>query len=114
MINFYEANKTETPSSGVNGNNNSVKYRLYLERRSLLILKDEMYTSFMHGIEEVATDYLEPHNIANLTKLGDRKLSAAVEETCGISRDRGTRVSLTIRHVPNARQLRLQFGKSLR
>lgn len=112
VINFYDAHKSEFVSEKSDVDT-GVKYSLYLERRSLLILKDEMYTSYMHGIEDIVKDDIQPHNIANLVKLGDREFSTTIESS-GVSQDRGTRVSLTIRHVPNAKKLKLQFGKRFR
>ena len=65
-----------------------------LEPRSLLILQDDMYKVFLHGIKEVSQDKLIPENIFNFSKLN---------KTYGDSEnlvERQTRISLTIRYVP--------------
>lgn len=77
-------------------------YKLLIERRSLLILKDDMYHKYLHGIAEIDEDVIS-ENVANLQhcshsyKLGDK-----------IKRE--TRVSLTIRHVPKTSKMKLKLG----
>lgn len=77
---------------------------LLLEPNSLVILQDDMYRKFLHGI---ATDREEDSitdSIRNLGRLGvPRPLG-------GVAR-RSTRVSLTIRHVPKTLKVKLKLGK---
>lgn len=78
--------------------------KLLIERRSLLILKDDMYHKYLHAISEIDEDVIN-ENVANLQhcshsyKLGDK-----------IKRE--TRVSLTIRHVPKTSKMKLKLGNS--
>ncbi|XP_055384677.1 alpha-ketoglutarate-dependent dioxygenase alkB homolog 6 [Condylostylus longicornis] len=78
-------------------------FKLLIEPRSLLILKDNLYTDYMHSIDEVSDDFIN-ESIVNLEncelsyKYGDR--------LC-----RKKRLSLTIRHVPKTSKLKLNFSK---
>ncbi|KAG9340167.1 hypothetical protein JZ751_021892 [Albula glossodonta] len=74
---------------------------LLVERRSLLILRDSMYKHFLHGIQGAAQDTLTDR-VANLS------LTSGYAGDC---LTRGTRVSLTIRHVPKILKTTLLFGK---
>jgi len=65
---------------------------VFVQPRSLLIFTDEAYTSYFHGIEETESDIITEH-VVNATKDGILKVGAIIE--------RGTRLSLTIRIVPN-------------
>ena len=74
---------------------------MLLERRSLFLMLDEMYTSHLHGIQERSTDTMDS-TILNLeqsqVKAGDVLM-------------RSTRVSLTIRHVPKVLKVKLFGGR---
>uniref|UniRef100_A0A8C5WMI1 Fe2OG dioxygenase domain-containing protein n=1 Tax=Leptobrachium leishanense TaxID=445787 RepID=A0A8C5WMI1_9ANUR len=76
-------------------------FSLLLEPRSLLLLREDLYTSYLHGIRPVTCDALSPR-VANL-------------EHCHAHPDhmlqRGTRVSLTIRYVPKVLKTSLFLGK---
>ncbi|XP_068602789.1 alpha-ketoglutarate-dependent dioxygenase alkB homolog 6 [Brachionichthys hirsutus] len=74
---------------------------LLLKPRSLLILQDETYRRLLHGIRPVARDTLTD-KVANLAAAG-----AAPGETL----TRGTRVSLTVRHVPKVMKTKLVLGR---
>ncbi|XP_038079388.1 alpha-ketoglutarate-dependent dioxygenase alkB homolog 6-like [Patiria miniata] len=76
-------------------------FSLLLQPRSLLILKDDMYTSCLHGIAE-RTDDVVTEKVANLDRTG-RALGDGLERSC--------RISLTIRYVPKTLKMKL-FGKS--
>ncbi|XP_063289290.1 alpha-ketoglutarate-dependent dioxygenase alkB homolog 6 isoform X2 [Pelobates fuscus] len=76
-------------------------FSLLLEPRSLLLLREDLYTRYLHGIRPVMCDTLS-HTVANLAQC-----SASSEETL----QRGTRVSLTIRYVPKVLKTSLFFGK---
>lgn len=74
---------------------------LLLRRRSLLILQDDLYKCYLHGISSVAIDTLT-ERVVNLSVAGGR-----VGETLS----RGTRVSLTIRHVPKVCRANLLLSR---
>ncbi|XP_017475169.1 PREDICTED: alpha-ketoglutarate-dependent dioxygenase alkB homolog 6 [Rhagoletis zephyria] len=76
-------------------------FKLLLEPRSLLILKDSLYSGYMHAISEVKQDVLcdricNYENCETVHKMGDIL-------------QRGTRISLTIRHVPRTTKMKLKF-----
>ena len=73
---------------------------LLVEPRSLLVLKDDMYQKYLHGIEEREEDMISD-KICNLHD----------PSVIGQTFPRTTRVSLTIRHVPNTSKLKFKFGK---
>lgn len=77
-------------------------FKLHIEPRSLLILKDDLYHRYMHSISEVDEDDLADPLIRNLNH---------TEGFTGRSVKRGTRYSLTIRNVPKTSKLKLKFGK---
>lgn len=74
---------------------------LLVKPRSLLILQDEMYQRLLHGIQPRAQDALTD-KVANLSAAG-----ASPGETL----TRGTRVSLTVRHVPKVMKTKLMLGR---
>ncbi|KAJ8405793.1 hypothetical protein AAFF_G00312300 [Aldrovandia affinis] len=74
---------------------------LLVQRRSLLVLQDDMYERFLHGIQGAAQDTLTDR-VANLS------LARADPGDC---LTRGVRVSLTIRHVPKMLRTSLLLGK---
>lgn len=79
-------------------------FKLLVEPRSLLILKDELYDRYMHSISEKEEDEVNDPLIRNFTKT-----SFANGETESVKRS--TRFSLTIRNVPKTSKLKLKFGK---
>ena len=64
------------------------------------MLKDEMYTKYLHGIEEVTEDEIS-EKICNLTNC----------DIVGTKLPRTTRISLTIRHVPKTSKMKLRLGR---
>ena len=76
---------------------------LLLEPNSLLLLRDDMYKTYLHGIAEREKDVVTD-KICNLSHLGS-SVSVGGELT------RTTRVSLTIRYVPKTLKLKFKFGK---
>lgn len=68
-------------------------FSLFVEPRSLLVLKDDMYKVYLHGIRESETDHIDPLKIPNFNKITND-----YNKDTELKRD--TRVSLTIRHVP--------------
>ncbi|XP_042282889.1 alpha-ketoglutarate-dependent dioxygenase alkB homolog 6 [Thunnus maccoyii] len=75
---------------------------LLVRPRSLLILQDEMYQRLLHGIKACTQDTLTD-KVLNLAAAG----GALPGETL----TRGTRVSLTIRHVPKVMKTKLILGR---
>lgn len=104
-MSVYFSLSPQAESSSVTSLESRLIGSVLLERRSLVLVQEEMYKTYLHGIQELTCDTLT-QSIANIHltqyKVGD-KLT------------RGTRVSLTIRNVPNvitSRQLRNLFGKT--
>lgn len=77
------------------------EFKLLVEPRSLLILKDDLYHRHMHSIFEVEVDDLTDPLLRNVDV-------STLEETL---LHRTTRFSLTIRNVPKTSKLKLKFGK---
>ncbi|XP_037048692.1 alpha-ketoglutarate-dependent dioxygenase alkB homolog 6 [Bradysia coprophila] len=115
VLEFLEANDnnpefSETLMSANDGSSDQmdgklsrkIMCKLFIEPRSLLILRDDMYHKYLHAICEIDEDVIS-ENVANLQhcsnsyKLGDK-----------IKRE--TRVSLTIRHVPKTSKMKLKLG----
>ena len=69
--------------------------------RSLLILQENMYQHFLHGIQPSTQDVLTDR-VANLPVAGPLP---------GATLPRGTRVSLTVRHVPKGIKPSLLLGR---
>ncbi|KAJ9598243.1 hypothetical protein L9F63_011064 [Diploptera punctata] len=76
---------------------------LLLERRSLVVLQDDMYTKYLHSIAEVHSDTIQGTE-ANLQQCG-------IHYEVGTVLQRGTRISLTIRHVPHTSKLQIRLGR---
>jgi len=74
---------------------------LILEPHSLLVLTEDMYNTYLHGIAERTEDIVDCSKVCNIDLLSHP------------SRDikRTTRVSLTIRHVPKVLKVKLKLGK---
>ncbi|XP_060086523.1 alpha-ketoglutarate-dependent dioxygenase alkB homolog 6-like, partial [Heteronotia binoei] len=74
---------------------------LLLKPRSLLVLREDMYLHYLHGIRFVIEDTVM-EKVANLDACG----SELGDMLC-----RGTRVSLTIRHVPKVLKTSIVLGR---
>ena len=59
-----------------------------------------MYTKYLHGIDELRSDKLDK-NIVNIDRC---------RGNIGDTLERGVRVSLTIRHVPNVLKTKIFVG----
>ncbi|KAG0206614.1 Alpha-ketoglutarate-dependent dioxygenase alkB 6 [Mortierella sp. GBA30] len=81
------------PSTEKDVRSHEPEFSLLVQPRSLLVLKEDVYNNYMHGIREIATD--DPHqgNIVNLPQ--------TLPEISPDSRplERSTRISLTFRIV---------------
>lgn len=106
ILNFYDrrdAAATTPDASPVNerAENPSprqAKFQLLLEPNSLVIIRGDMY-HMLHGIDEVAADTLNVERIVNAQ-------ACSQQLQPGQTLARGTRVSLTIRHVTKTKSLR--------
>ncbi|KJE93518.1 calcium-dependent cysteine protease, variant [Capsaspora owczarzaki ATCC 30864] len=79
---------------------------LFLEPNSLLVLREDMYTRFLHGIEPVPQDSLAEVRATCANAAQCPSLAAASDDVLA----RSTRVSLTIRHAPNTIKLKFKLG----
>lgn len=118
ILEFYESitenqDLSETTETEVNNSNsnapNSTSHnlrklycKLLIERRSLLILKDDMYHKYLHAIDELTEDIID-ESILNLNQCCDNY-------TVGEKVSREKRISLTIRHVPKTTKMKLKLG----
>uniref|UniRef100_A0A8C6TAT3 AlkB homolog 6 n=1 Tax=Neogobius melanostomus TaxID=47308 RepID=A0A8C6TAT3_9GOBI len=80
---------------------NRFLFSLLVKPRSLLILQEDMYKTLLHGIRPCEEDGLT-EKVVNLAQAGGVK---------GETLTRGTRVSLTIRHVPKVIKNKLILGR---
>ncbi|KAK5861490.1 hypothetical protein PBY51_022883 [Eleginops maclovinus] len=76
-------------------------FSLLVKPRSLLILQEDMYQHLLHGIRPQGEDMLTD-KVLNLSSAGAQP---------GETLTRGTRVSLTIRHVPKVMKAKLLLGR---
>ncbi|KAK9299085.1 hypothetical protein QLX08_007823 [Tetragonisca angustula] len=97
LLDFYKRlDSTEQHQS-------NLEFSFLLERRSLFILQGDLYHNYMHSIAEKDTDIISKSVLKNLSICGE-KFSE------GETLKRGTRISLTIRHVPKTSKLKLRIG----
>ncbi|KAL1131238.1 hypothetical protein AAG570_010856, partial [Ranatra chinensis] len=75
------------------------KYSILLERRSLIVVKDDLYKQHLHSISEISEDILD-NSVVNLNR---------TQYKIGDTLKRETRISLTIRHVPKTSKLHLKL-----
>jgi len=75
---------------------------MLLQRRSLILVTEDMYKVYLHGIAERTEDCVT-ESVVNLDKCSGVRL--------GDQLTRDTRVSLTIRYVPKTSKMKLFFGK---
>uniref|UniRef100_H2YYH0 Fe2OG dioxygenase domain-containing protein n=1 Tax=Ciona savignyi TaxID=51511 RepID=H2YYH0_CIOSA len=86
------------------------KFSLFLEPRSLLILKYSMYENLLHGIKEAFVDHVNSSFVKNTSLIGDPNVRKSLLQNESLQLQRmNTRVSLTIRHVPKTVKLKLRF-----
>jgi len=103
LLDFYRP----VIDDATDANNNQEErfiFSLLLEPRSLVILKDDMYSVYMHGIKEVTHDKTTLGKIYNYAQLKDIDYK---QETTECIRERGKRVSVTIRYVPKFKKLNI-------
>lgn len=96
MLDFYkqidDSSKEEDNGESSNDNRQSDRYlfSIYLEPRSLVVLQDDMYKKYLHGIKEIVEDSIDREKVLNYDRIDSTNLKLI----------RNTRISLTIRHVP--------------
>ena len=72
--------------------------------RSLVVVQDDMYSQYLHGIREVTMDVVD-NTFANLDSSGSMpSVDTQLHRT-------KPRISLTIRVVPKVLQNKILFGK---
>lgn len=76
-------------------------FSVFLEPRSLVVLQDDMYQVYLHGIKEVDSDFIDSKTIVNYDRIEKSKIVDNIAK-------RDTRISLTIRHVPNVLKANLK------
>ncbi|KAL2094184.1 hypothetical protein ACEWY4_008903 [Coilia grayii] len=89
LLDFYRP-VSQSEADGPQTEEKRFLFSLLLQRRSLLVLQDDMYKHLLHGIQNTCEDTVT-ETVVNLS-------SAAAHLGQTLTRD--TRVSLTIRHVP--------------
>ena len=80
--------------------------KILLEPRSLFIVKDLMYNTYLHGIEEIHQDLINRERISNYDRC-----SQEIREHDEQNLKRTTRISLTIRFVEKTTKLPIGFLK---
>ncbi|KAF9922694.1 hypothetical protein FBU30_007208 [Linnemannia zychae] len=97
VLEFYKYHEDETGedqhSNADDKRTQEPEFSLLVQPRSLLVLKEDVYTKYMHGIRECTEDDLRRGNILNLSAA----MPGGIEETPVL--ERGTRISLTFRIV---------------
>ncbi|XP_034417107.1 alpha-ketoglutarate-dependent dioxygenase alkB homolog 6 isoform X2 [Cyclopterus lumpus] len=101
LLDFYAPVGVQEGDASPQTEENRFLLSLLVKPRSLLILQEEMYRRLLHGIRPRSHDTLTD-TVANLSAAG-----AVPGETLA----RGTRVSLTIRHVPKVMKTTLVLGR---
>ncbi|CAL1581187.1 unnamed protein product [Knipowitschia caucasica] len=98
LLDFYEP---LVPGAAAQSQESRFVLSLLLRPRSLLILQQDMYRRLLHGIRGRHDDTLTD-TVKNLVQAGGKP---------GASLSRGTRVSLTVRHVPKVMKNKLVLGR---
>ena len=98
VLNYYEPLQHDL-NQHCSSLESRLKFKLYVPQRSLLLVKDQMFNHYLHGIEEICSDC-------------DKNLiipSQCQSQDDSINLERNTRISLTIRHVPNTKKIKIKF-----
>uniref|UniRef100_A0A0P4W1U2 Fe2OG dioxygenase domain-containing protein n=1 Tax=Scylla olivacea TaxID=85551 RepID=A0A0P4W1U2_SCYOL len=104
MTSKEQDNSEDSHTSAPSAFENRYVGSLFLAPRSLLILQDDIYTTYLHGIAEVGEDVVS-RDVLNLP---------SIPHTPGDTMQRDTRISLTIRHVPKVLKNKVWLGGSRR
>lgn len=99
--NVCKDNMQTGDNSGENVSSLESRYMLsvLLEPRSLFLVRDDMYKSYLHGISERTSDVVSKE-LVNFNSISFKD---------GDVLERGTRVSLTIRYVPKVIKTKFSF-----
>lgn len=100
LLDFYKpvSSSQESPPQT---EENRFLFSLLVKPRSLLILQEDMYLKHLHGIRACEEDTLTD-KVVNMSAAGGEPGQTLI---------RGTRVSLTIRHVPKVIKNKLILGR---
>ncbi|XP_025987392.1 alpha-ketoglutarate-dependent dioxygenase alkB homolog 6 [Solenopsis invicta] len=96
LLDFYKRLETTEQQQS------KFEFSLLLERRSLLVLQKDLYHNYLHSIAERDADSILGSSIKNLHMCAENFTDKQIIK-------RGTRVSLTIRHVPKTSKLKLKI-----
>ena len=96
VLNYYEP--LEDPNAPCSSLESRLKFKLYIPQRSLLLVKDKMFHHYLHGIEEINCDIRDNDLII-----------PDVIDANDLTLERKTRISLTIRHVPNTKKIKIRL-----
>ncbi|EDO36560.1 predicted protein [Nematostella vectensis] len=102
LLDFYHPLKKNTESQ-VTTLQDRYFMSLLLEPRSLLLLTEDLYTSYLHGIEGRAHDIFT-------TDIVNRE-QCKLSKELGSTLIRSTRISLTIRHVPKILNVKVKLRR---
>ncbi|KAG9323318.1 hypothetical protein KVV02_004526 [Mortierella alpina] len=98
VLEFYKIPEDQDNSSTKTNNSRGQEpeFALFVQPRSLLVLKEDIYNKYTHGIREVISDDLNQGNILNLPEAAPEVSNHPSGSTLA---ERGTRISLTFRIV---------------
>ncbi|XP_012530658.1 alpha-ketoglutarate-dependent dioxygenase alkB homolog 6 [Monomorium pharaonis] len=96
LLDFYRRLETSEQQQS------KLEFSLLLERRSLLVLQKDLYHNYLHSIAERNSDSISDSSIKNLHMCAKKFTEDEIIK-------RGTRLSLTIRHVPKTSKLKLKI-----
>ena len=96
VLTYYEP--LEDPNAPCSSLESRLKFKLYIPQRSLLLVKDKMFHHYLHGIEEINCDIRDNDLII-----------PDVIDANDLTLERKTRISLTIRHVPNTKKIKIRL-----
>ena len=102
VLNYYEPLQSDL-TEHCSSLDSRLKFKLYVPQRSLLLVKNQMFSHYLHGIEEIRSDYCD----TNLIIPNQCQFSQDHDDSANL--ERKTRISLTIRHVPNTKKIKIKF-----
>ena len=102
VLNYYEPLQSDL-NEHCSSLDSRLKFKLYVPQRSLLLVKNQMFSHYLHGIEEKPSDYCD----TNLIIPNQCQFSQDHDDSANL--ERKTRISLTIRHVPNTKKINIKF-----
>ena len=100
VLNFYEP-LTESEKLGAepcSSLEDRLKFKFFVPQRSLILIQNDMFHHYLHGIDEIKED----------SKSG-LIFPKTFDADSGEKFERNTRISLTIRHVPNTKKIKIRL-----